>query len=202
MLSVYGHIREQIESTNHTKVIVGGNYYNGIDFEVELDVISINQDAMTIEKSKNLITDAVNKKYRTDFVRSNTLISPLKIKKSSADLIKSVDDEILSYQYDEAGRLLNLDFFLGSSCVFGVALERVCLLICERNKKEFTNDITELGRLSKFLDNNNLVSKSDLHRLSATSKFRNLSSHTNGKALKTDAEQIKSTIDYFVNTYL
>lgn len=118
------------------------------------------------------------------------------------NVIRLVGDETLSYQYSEAEQLLKLDFFLGSACVFGVALERACLLICKKNKKPFTDPVTELGKLSRFLDKNNLISSVDVRRLVATSKFRNLSSHSNGKAFKTDAEQIKATIDYFATTYL
>ena len=117
-------------------------------------------------------------------------------------LMNKVNDEIFSYQYKEATELFSLGYYLGSACVFGVALERVCMLIAKKNKLKLHNDKTEIGYFAYELYNNKVISNSYKKRLLGSAKFRNISSHTNAKAIKSDPVVLDTIIRELVNEYL
>lgn len=117
-------------------------------------------------------------------------------------LINKVNDKIFSYQYDEATDLLSLEYYLGAACVFGVALERICVLIAKKNNVEYPKDKTELGPFAYTLHKEHAINDSFKKRIIAASKFRNLSSHTNAEAVKGDALVLDTIIQDLVDEYL
>ncbi|KAF0380501.1 hypothetical protein [Pediococcus acidilactici] len=120
----------------------------------------------------------------------------------STNIINKVNDSIFSYQYNEATQLFQYDFYLGSACVFGVALERICVLIAKKNNVKYPKDKTELGPFAYTLYKEHVINDSFRKRILAASKFRNLSSHTNAEAVKGDALVLDAIIQELVEEYL
>lgn len=204
MIRVYGHIKDNPNQIfiKHKKLIPHFSYKDGFDFEIFLDYDNIDEDHMPLEGSKNLIIQAINKKYNVDFHGTTSFINPLRIQKELSDdksLYNKVGDKIFKYQYNQAHELLNKEYFLGAACVFGVALERICLLILKKHNVKVNK--TEIGNLAYLMGNKNIISPQDKQRILGGALFRNLSSHTNGYSLKLDAENIRDLIIYLVETY-
>lgn len=117
-------------------------------------------------------------------------------------VIDKVNDNIFSYQYEEASQLLSSEYYLGAACVFGVALERVCILIAQHNNLKIKEDKTELGFFAYKLFNAKIISDAFKKRLLGAAKFRNLSAHSNGQAVKSDALTLDAVINDLVDEYL
>lgn len=205
MLVVYGHIKDREDFILHNKPIINGDYSIGIDFEIVVDAVSLDTKAMPIEESNALILDQINKKYHTDFRINSSFINPLHIKElisSDEKIINKVNDDIFAYQYSEARALIDKKYYLGAACVFGVALERVCILIAQHNNLKIKEDKTELGFFAYKLFNAKIISDAFKKRLLGTAKFRNLSAHSNGQAVKSDALTLDAVINDLVDEYL
>lgn len=117
-------------------------------------------------------------------------------------LINKVNDKIFSYQYKEASELFSMGYYLGAGCVFGVALERICVLIAQKNKSKLPDDKTEIGYFAYNLHNEKIISNSYKKRLLGAAKFRNISSHTNAEAVKGDASVLDAVIKDIIHEYL
>lgn len=204
MLKVSGHIKDKVQNYNHKKIIPSGDYLLGIDFEVYLQVNSIDADVMPIETSNSIIINAINSKYNTDFANSFSFISPLRIRNvaaSTKELIDKVDDENFEYEMTEAQEIMDEHHFFGATCTFGVCLETLLLLLANKNNVRLDPKKSEIGPISYKLIKNNVISYSDQQRILGTAKFRNLGSHSSGIIQKSDAENIRSTILMFINKY-
>lgn len=120
----------------------------------------------------------------------------------TTNLTNKVNDEIFSYQYKEASELFSMEYYLGAGCVFGVALERICMLIAQMNKLKLRDDKTEIGYFAHELYNKEIISSSYKKRLLGAAKFRNISSHTNAEAVKSDASVLDAIIKDLIHEYL
>ena len=145
-------------------------------------------------------------KLQLDLIKSNLPLDSNDYKIENDDesnnLINKVNDSIFSYQYSEATQLFQYGFYLGSACVFGVALERICILIAQKNKIKFQKDKTELGPFAYTLYRQGVITDSFKKRILAAAKFRNLSAHTNAEAVKGDASVLDVIIQDLIDEYL
>lgn len=202
MLKVYGHIKDNYPNILHKKIISNMDYASGIDFSVLLDYESISEDAMPINESNMIVLNAINKKYGTDFSAQTSLINPLRISKTGTsikDITVRVNDDTFKYQLSEGYVIFKTQHFLGAACVYGVALERLCILIGQKNNINF--DKTELGPVAYRLNKEGAIDTATLNRILGCSKFRNTASHTNDVIYKSDAETIFGTIVVIANQY-
>lgn len=192
------------DNASHTKPIINGDYNIGIRFDIILEVDSILVVDMPIDKSDKLIVSAVNSKYNTDFNYNNLFLNHIKIDRilsNDIDVVKIVNDDIFKYQYTEANELNKAQYYLGSACVFGVARERVLLLMCLKNDLKLNSNSTQLGDLIYLLKKNNVITDPDYKRMKSMKGIRNLSSHTNLYSLKSDSDALKNIIIHIVSTY-
>lgn len=168
--------------------------------------ITASRFLLDITDSNDLIEAFENWSYhfldmQLEFMDFNDSLS-LEDNEKESELIDKVNDEIFSYQYKEATTLLSLESYLGAACVFGVALERICILIAKNNQLKIRKDKTELGFFAYKLFNDNIISDAFKKRLLGASKFRNLSAHSNEQAVKGDALTLDAVINDLVDEYL
>ena len=206
MLEVTGFIKDKYPSLPHKKLLSNTTYEDGFYFKVFVDYDDISDRAMAIETSDSIIVNAINKKYDTDFHKSNvyTYLNQIKIKsilKDFTKLMHLVDDEIFSYQFIEANEVYDQKLFLASGCVYGVCIERLLFLLAKRHELVVEIDNTQLGTLIHKLIKNKIVEKTDENRLKIAARFRNQTAHTNSYSLKIDCDILRSCIDYIVVKY-
>lgn len=202
MLKVYGHIKDNRHGVIHKKIIPNIDYVYGIDFNVLLDYESISDDVMPAAESTMIVLNAINNKYGTDFSARTSFINPLDISKISTsvkELTTQVNDDTFEYQLSEGHAIFEDQYYLGASSVYGVALERLCILICRKNNIDLNR--TELGPVAHKLYEKGAIDNATLNRIIGCSKFRNTASHTNDVIYKSDAEAIFGTIVAIVAQY-
>lgn len=208
MLLVSGHIKSN-DISNHFKYKIPLiNYEKGIDFEVEINEPSLDENAMPIKESNIIIIDAINKKYETDFSYKD-ILTPVKIKQVYSvfqieNMIKIVNDKDFEYQILEAMKAYKANLYLACASTLGVAMETLCkiLLIKKGNVRSDAIKNTQLGDLSLQLKKKGIISNKDKERIMLGAKFRNLSSHTNpGPTEKLDCDVLISTVEFLVNAH-
>lgn len=178
------------------------DYVYGIDFNILLDYESINDDVMSATESTMIVLNAINNKYGTDFSAKTSFINPLNISKISTsvkELTAQVNDDTFEYQLREGYEIFQSQHYLGATSVYGVALERLCILICRKSNIDING--TELGPVAHKLIKEGAIDNSTFNRIIGCSKFRNTASHTNDVIYKSDAETIFGTIVAIVSQY-
>lgn len=206
MLEVTGFIKDQYPNIPHKKLLSHTTYEDGFYFKIFVDYDDISDRAMAIKTSGSIIVNAVNKKYNTDFRKSNsyTYLNQIKIKpilKDFSELMHLVNDEIFSYQFIEANEVYDQNLFLAAGCVYGVCVERLLFLLGQRHELDIEIDNTQLGTLINKLIKNKIIEKIDENRLKNAARFRNQTAHTNSFSLKMDCDILRSCIDYIIKKY-